>query len=81
MGLLAADSRQYSDALVLAVRSVSLFEDFPHPMTSTGPDDLVRLTARLGTPALEAAWRAVTANPLPQKVRDYVTSRLRQGQQ
>ena len=81
IGLLAADSGQYDDALALAVRCVSLFGEFPHPMTSTGPDDLVRLTARLGAPALEAAWRAVTGNPLPQMVRDYVTSQIRQGQQ
>lgn len=81
MGLLADEIGRYDDALALTVRCVSLFGEFPHPMTSTGPEDLVRLTARLGVPALEAAWRAVTGNPLPQTVRGYVTSQLRQGQQ
>jgi hypothetical protein len=81
MGLLADESGQYDEALALAVRCVTLFGEFPHPMTSTGPDNLVRRTTRLGVPALEATWRAVTGNPLPQKVHDYVTSRLRQGQQ
>ena len=36
------------------------FEEFPSPLTGTGPSALVRLTRQLGMPALEEAWRQVT---------------------
>jgi hypothetical protein len=51
-----------------------LFSEFPSLFTGTGPSALVRLTRQLGVPALERAWREVTSQPLPQPVRDYVTS-------
>jgi hypothetical protein len=32
------------------------------------------VTRQLGIPALEEAWRQVTREPVPQAVRDYITS-------
>lgn len=46
----------------------------PHPVTGPGPYHLARLTRQLGMPALEETWREVTGQPLPQPVRDYITS-------
>jgi hypothetical protein len=42
-------------ALDWTVRCVALFSDFPHPATGPRPHQLVRLTAALGLPALEAS--------------------------
>ena len=53
---------------------MTLFDQFPHPMTGTGPAALARLTRQLGMPALEQAWQHVTGQPVPQAVRDYLTS-------
>jgi hypothetical protein len=49
-------------------------DEFPSPLTGTGPSALARLTRQLGMPALEEAWRQVTGQPVPGQVRDYVTS-------
>ena len=49
-------------------------------MTGTGPTALARLTRQLGLPALEAAWQQVTGQPVPQAVRDYITSHPDQTQ-
>jgi hypothetical protein len=56
------------------VRCVALFDQFPHPATGPGPFHLARLTRQLGMPALEEAWQRVTGQPVPQPVRDYITS-------
>ena len=61
-------------ALEQTIRSVSLFEQVPDPAAGTAAARLARLTAELGIGALETCWRAVTGNPLPQAVRDYVDS-------
>jgi tetratricopeptide (TPR) repeat protein len=74
LGLLAEAHVQSSLALAWNVRCVTLFDEFPSPLTGTGPSSLIRLTRQLGLPALEEAWREVTGQPLPQPVRDYVTS-------
>ena len=74
LGLLAEERDQASQALTWDIRCVSLFEEFPSPFTGTGPSALVRLTRQLGMPALEHAWQQVTGQPLPQHVRDYITS-------
>ena len=74
LGLLAEQRGQPRQALEWMVRCVTLFREFPHPMTGTGPDHLARLTAQLGTDALETCWREVTGSPLPQAVRDYISS-------
>jgi hypothetical protein len=57
------------------VRCVTLFDQFPHPATGPGPRHLARLTRQLGTPALEQSWQQATGQPMPQAVRDYITSR------
>ena len=59
---------------------MTLFDQFPSPLTGTGPAALARLTRQLGMPALEAAWQQVTGQPLPQPVRDYITSHHDQTQ-
>jgi tetratricopeptide (TPR) repeat protein len=72
LGLLAEDRGNVSGALEWMVRCVTVFEEFPHPMTSPGPEHLARLTGELGLAALEACWLRVTGGPLPGAVRDYV---------
>ena len=53
---------------------MTLFAQFPSPPTATGPSALARLTRQLGMPALEQIWRQITGQPVPQLVRDYITS-------
>ena len=72
-GLLAERLGQQRESMKWMVHGVTLFDEFPHPSTGTGPLDLARLTARLGMDTLEACWREVTGGPLPQTVRDYLT--------
>jgi hypothetical protein len=74
LGLLAEDRQQLRQALDWMVRCVTLFDQFPHPMTGPGPRHLARLARELGMPAFKKAWREVTGQPLPEQVRDYVTS-------
>ena len=77
LGLLAEERGQRPLALEWNIRCVTLFDQFPHPMTGTGPAALARLTRQLGMPALEQAWQQVTGQPVPQPVRDYITSHQR----
>jgi tetratricopeptide (TPR) repeat protein len=74
LALLAEARKQPSQALDWTVRCVTLFGQFPHSATGPGPRYLARLTRQLGMPALEQAWRQVTGQPVPQAVRDYITS-------
>jgi hypothetical protein len=53
---------------------VTLFDQFPHPLTGTGSTALARLTRQLGLPALQAAWQQITGQPVPQAIRDYIAS-------
>ena len=53
---------------------MTLFDQFPHPITETGSSALARLTRQLGMPALEQAWQQITGQPVPQPVRNYITS-------
>jgi hypothetical protein len=53
---------------------VTLFNDFPSPLTATGPSALARLTGQLGLSALETAWQETTHQPMPAAVRDWITS-------
>jgi hypothetical protein len=73
-GLLAEARGEPPTALDWAVRCVSLFAEFPHPLTGTGPRDLARLTAELGFPALAASWQRCTGEPLPDEVRRAITA-------
>jgi tetratricopeptide (TPR) repeat protein len=73
LGKVATDLRKFKEALEWYVRCVTLFGDFPHPLTSPGPEHLAQLTRTLGISALEEAWINVTGQPLPINVRDYMT--------
>ena len=61
-------------ALEWNIRCVTLFDQFPHPATGSGPAALARVTGQLGMPAVEQAWRQVTGQPVPQPVHDYIAS-------
>jgi tetratricopeptide (TPR) repeat protein len=74
LGLLAEERGQPRQAIEWNIRCVTLFDQFPSPMTGTGPTALARLTRQLGMPALAQAWQQVTSQPVPQAVRDYITS-------
>jgi tetratricopeptide (TPR) repeat protein len=80
LGLLAEARQQQRQALDWTVRCVTLFAQFPHPATGPGPLHLARLTRQLGIPALEQTWQQVTGQPVPQPVRDYITSYHDQAQ-
>jgi tetratricopeptide (TPR) repeat protein len=74
LGLLAEARAQARVALEWNIRCVTLFDEFPNRMTGTGPNALTRLTRQLGMPALETTWQQITGQPVPQTVRDYITS-------
>jgi tetratricopeptide (TPR) repeat protein len=74
LALLAEDRDQDDLALAWNIRCVTLFDEFPSPLAGTGPSALARLARQLGMPALEEAWQQVTGQPVPQPVRDYITS-------
>jgi tetratricopeptide (TPR) repeat protein len=73
LGMIAEARAKAQLALEWNIRCVSLFGQFPHPLTGTGPAALARLTSQLGLPALEQAWQQVTGQPVPPPVRDYLT--------
>jgi tetratricopeptide (TPR) repeat protein len=74
LGLLAEERGQVPLALEQNIRCVILFDQFPSPLTGTGPSALARLARQLGMPALQAAWQQITGQPVPLPVRDYITS-------
>ena len=74
LGLLAEARGKGPLALEWNIRCVTLFDQFPSPMPGTGPGALARLTGQLGMPALELAWQQIIGQPVPQAVRDYITS-------
>ena len=79
LGLLAEDRGLPRQALEWTVRCVALFSEFPHPATGPAPGHLTRLTAQLGTGALEESWQQVTGSPLPPAIRGYVESSRQVG--
>jgi tetratricopeptide (TPR) repeat protein len=81
LGLLAEARDQAQPALEWNIRCVTLFDEFPSPLTGTGPAALARLARQLGTPALEQAWQQTAGQPVPQAVRDYLTSHHDQEQE
>jgi hypothetical protein len=74
LGLLAEAREDLAAALDWTVRCIALFTEFPHPLTGPGPRHLVRLTAQLGLPALEASWHRCTGAPLPEHIRSAVSA-------
>jgi hypothetical protein len=81
LGLLAKARQQPTLALEFAVRSIAVFDQFPHPATVSGLRNLVRLTRQRGISALEEAWTKVTGGPLPPTVRAYVERALTDEQE
>jgi len=79
LGLLYEDRAQAALALEWYIRGVSLFTEFPSPLTGTGPAALARLTGLLGIPALEDSWQRVTGQPLPDAIRNHLTSGNQSG--
>ena len=79
LGLLAEERSQRPLAVEWNIRCVTLFDQFPSPMTRTGPAALARLTRQLGMPALEQTWQQVTGQPVPQLVRDHISSHKDEG--
>ena len=75
LGMLAEKRGHPRQALEWMVKGVALFSEFPHPVTGPVPGQLLRLTAQLGTSALEQCWQQVTGSPLPQAIRIYVKDR------
>ena len=78
LGLLAERRGEVKEALKWTMRCVGLFDEFPHPSTGPGPVHLARLTADLGMEALEAAWQECTGKPLPDTIRQFVTTAIEQ---
>jgi tetratricopeptide (TPR) repeat protein len=76
LGLLAKARKDVATALDWMVRCIALFSEFPHPATGPGPRHLVRLTAALGAPALEASWQRCTGTPLPDHIRSAVVAAI-----
>ncbi|WP_328958622.1 tetratricopeptide repeat protein [Kitasatospora purpeofusca] len=71
-GLFAAERGRPREAMEWLVRSITCFEEFPHPATWPSVVGLRRLTVDLGPRAVERAWRSVTGRRLPDAVRDQV---------
>jgi tetratricopeptide (TPR) repeat protein len=78
LGLLLVAMDQPVQALVWNVRCISLFSDFPSPLSGTAPVALALITEFLGMPALESAWRQIVGQPLSAGVRDWIASYLDQ---
>ncbi|MFB7380952.1 tetratricopeptide repeat protein [Kitasatospora purpeofusca] len=71
-GLFAAEQGRPREAMEWLVRSITAFEEFPHPATWPSVVGLRRLAVDLGPRAVERAWRSVTGRRLPDAVRDRV---------
>ncbi|MFB7469943.1 tetratricopeptide repeat protein [Kitasatospora sp. NPDC056184] len=71
-GLFAAEQGRPREAMEWLVRSITCFEEFPHPLTWPSVVNLGLLARDLGPRAVERAWRSVTGRRLPDAVRDHV---------
>ncbi|MFE7561703.1 tetratricopeptide repeat protein [Kitasatospora sp. NPDC057500] len=71
-GLFAAEQGRPREAMEWLVRSITCFEEFPHPVTWPSVVNLGLLARDLGPRAVERAWRSVTGRRLPEAVRDHV---------
>jgi tetratricopeptide (TPR) repeat protein len=76
LGLLAEARGQERMALERVVKLVALFDEFPHPATEPAPEELVRLTSRLGIETLATCWQKATGQELPRPVREFVDTSL-----
>ena len=80
LGQLAEARSDEETALRLVIRSVALFETFPHPSARANAAHLVRLTGQLGEAALAQGWEHVTGQRLPDQVRHVVAENLKTPQ-
>ncbi|MFF8769371.1 tetratricopeptide repeat protein [Kitasatospora sp. NPDC015120] len=71
-GLFAAEQGRPREAMEWLVRSITCYEEFPHPLTWPSVVNLGLLARDLGPRAVERAWRSVTGRRLPDAVRDHV---------
>ncbi|CAN3978466.1 hypothetical protein KPATCC21470_1089 [Kitasatospora purpeofusca] len=71
-GLFAAEQGRPREAMEWLVRSITAFEEFPHPATWPSVVGLRRLAVDLGPRSVERAWRTVTGRRLPDAVREQV---------
>ncbi|MER6360727.1 tetratricopeptide repeat protein [Kitasatospora sp. NPDC001527] len=71
-GLFAAEQGRPREAMEWLVRSITAFEEFPHPLTWPSVVNLGLLARDLGPRAVERAWRSVTGRRLPDALRDHV---------
>ncbi|MFD4907379.1 tetratricopeptide repeat protein [Kitasatospora purpeofusca] len=71
-GLFAAEQGRPREAMEWLVRSITCFEEFPHPATWPSVVGLRRLAVDLGPRAVERAWRTITGRRLPDAVREQV---------
>jgi tetratricopeptide (TPR) repeat protein len=78
LGILAEERGELREALNWNVRCVALFEEFPHPLTESGPNRLVEQTKQMGMGVLEEVWLDVTGVGLPEHVRAVVEQVLRE---
>jgi tetratricopeptide (TPR) repeat protein len=75
---LAAEQGLLREALTWAVRCLFVLNQIPPPPAWTAPQELVRLTARLGMPVLEETWLHAAGAPLPEAAREWVEAQLRE---
>ncbi|HEX6528019.1 MAG TPA: tetratricopeptide repeat protein [Streptosporangiaceae bacterium] len=74
IGLLTRRLGHLVRALEWMIRCITVFDEFPHPLTGPVPQVLATLTRQVGFGALEENWLKITGKALPQVVREYVES-------
>jgi tetratricopeptide (TPR) repeat protein len=76
LGLLTEERGDLAGALRWTVRSVSLFNAFPHRATGTAPRQMIRLTGRLGFEVLHTVWQEITGTEIPESITTAIRSVL-----
>jgi hypothetical protein len=74
LGSLAEAKGRPHEALKWTVRCVTVFDEFPHPLTGPGPWHLARLTTALGVDVLRRCWLEVTGHQPPPAVVSFIES-------
>ncbi|KOX21726.1 hypothetical protein ADK67_25515 [Saccharothrix sp. NRRL B-16348] len=78
LGRLAGDRGDADGALEWTIRSVALFERFPHRTTAPAHHQLARLHRAIGAQALERRWTDITGSPLPAGVREFLEAKSKE---
>ncbi|RSM57778.1 hypothetical protein DMB66_31640 [Actinoplanes sp. ATCC 53533] len=79
LGLLAEARGTPAAALEWTIRCVTLFPEFPHPVTGSAPHHLARLTADLGWSTLRQVWQQVTGQEPPPAVIEHIRTLQSEG--